>query len=154
MKVCRKCSKPHERDHAWCGDCFGAYQREWQRKNKDKMNAYSRAQYKKHRQERLVRQDAYRQEKADEIKAKVEALKAQKRAYVVMSKDRPCVDCGHRWPAVAMDFDDVQGIKKGNVAQMAGGGHSMKALVAEIAKCEVVCACCHRVRTESRRKVG
>jgi len=63
-------------------------------------------------------------------------------------KDTPCKDCGGRFPPVCMDFDHVRGEK---LFQLAEGFCRSAADVAdEIAKCEVVCANCHRIRTHSR----
>jgi hypothetical protein len=60
-----------------------------------------------------------------------------------------CFDCGIKDPIV-LDFDHVRD-KKYNVSQMIRDGFSWKAIKNEIAKCEVVCANCHRVRTHKRR---
>lgn len=62
----------------------------------------------------------------------------------------PCADCRQRFPAVCMDFDHVRGTKVGNVSGMQTA--SIDTLEAEIAKCDVVCANCHRLRTEARRR--
>jgi hypothetical protein len=59
----------------------------------------------------------------------------------------PCVDCGEMDPVI-LEFDHL-GPKRGNVSFLAGGGLSAKALLREIATCEVVCANCHRQRTAS-----
>jgi len=48
-----------------------------------------------------------------------------------------------------MEFDHVFGVKRGNVSELL---HlSTDELLAEVAKCEVVCAVCHRTRTTHRR---
>ena len=63
--------------------------------------------------------------------------------------ERGCADCGYRTNPVALDFDHLPGATKVyRVACMAG--MSRKLIDAEIAKCEVVCANCHRVRTHER----
>jgi hypothetical protein len=50
-----------------------------------------------------------------------------------------------------MDFDHLPGFeKKTEVSVMAQQGWSLNNLKEEIAKCEVVCAVCHRVRTSRR----
>ncbi len=67
------------------------------------------------------------------------------------AKSRPCTDCGGIFSVWQMDFDHVTGEKLGGVGRMAIGA-STEALLAEIAKCEVVCAVCHRIRTFSRKK--
>lgn len=54
----------------------------------------------------------------------------------------PCVDCGEK-DIVVLDFDH-RGKKFKHVGRMANEGYSIKALLVEIAKCEVRCANCHR----------
>jgi hypothetical protein len=70
------------------------------------------------------------------------------RQIMDLAKDRPCADCKQSYPPVVMDFDHVRGEKLFNVS--AHGGRSRKSVILEIEKCEVVCANCHRLRTESR----
>jgi hypothetical protein len=55
-----------------------------------------------------------------------------------------------------MDFDHVRGEKKFKVAEAVqfAYGLNFDQLRAEIAKCEVVCANCHRIRTASRGYTG
>jgi hypothetical protein len=73
-------------------------------------------------------------------------------AYVQQIKiQRGCVDCGYNAHPAALDFDHLPGFEKTNrVSTMAAGSTKAK-IDAEIAKCEVVCANCHRVRTAERR---
>lgn len=62
-----------------------------------------------------------------------------------------CADCGYRKSAEALDFDHLPGTtKRFCVSQV--NGRSWKQIMSEIAKCEVVCANCHRIRTAQRRK--
>lgn len=61
----------------------------------------------------------------------------------------PCVDCGQTDIRV-LEFDHVHGTKAGNVSRMIGEGYSWSTIEAEIAKCEVRCANCHRIRTSER----
>lgn len=82
--------------------------------------------------------------------ALVKARKERVHAMVKSFKDKPCADCGNRFPPECMDFDHVFGKKSFNIAH--GSGHSIEDLLAEILKCEVVCANCHRIRTTTRRK--
>lgn len=58
-------------------------------------------------------------------------------------KDAPCVDCGGRFPPCAMDFDHVRGAKSYTIGASA---MRRKSLPAELAKCELRCANCHRIR--------
>jgi hypothetical protein len=69
-----------------------------------------------------------------------------------IKESKPCMDCFRKFPAVCMDFDHVRGIKRDAIATMINNGLSLKSIMAEIEKCEVVCANCHRIRTDSRLK--
>ena len=64
-------------------------------------------------------------------------------------KSVPCTDCGGEWPPCAMDFDHLGG-KVDTISNMVQNSPSWKKIESEIAKCEVVCAACHRVRTVRR----
>lgn len=63
-------------------------------------------------------------------------------------KNRPCIDCGLKYPPECMDFDHVRGKKLFTI----GERRRQSGLLAEIAKCDLVCANCHRIRTRARRK--
>ena len=62
----------------------------------------------------------------------------------------PCVDCGINYPYYVMDFDHVRGQKQANVMELVST-LSKKRIDLEIAKCEIVCSNCHRIRTHMRR---
>lgn len=51
------------------------------------------------------------------------------------------------YPSYVMDFDHIKGTKIGALSRMAGDGKPLASILAEIAKCDVVCANCHRLRT-------
>jgi hypothetical protein len=51
-----------------------------------------------------------------------------------------------------MDFDHVNGQEKYmDVSTMCDKGFSKEKILQEIAKCELVCAVCHRIREKNRR---
>ena len=60
------------------------------------------------------------------------------------------MDCGQRYPYYVMDLDHVRGKKVMHVGSMASRRFSLEKLRQEIAKCDPVCANCHRVRTWNR----
>lgn len=66
-------------------------------------------------------------------------------------KDKPCMDCGNKFPPICMDFDHVRGKKVANISKLARAGKIDEALK-EIEKCDLVCANCHRLRTDIRRQ--
>ena len=60
-----------------------------------------------------------------------------------------CVDCGYNKHPEALQFDHRPGVvKTGNISQWSG---SIDSLIAEMDKCDVVCANCHAIRTAIRR---
>ena len=64
----------------------------------------------------------------------------------------PCADCGLTFPAVCMDFDHVRGDKVDNVSYLVSGHRRWEIIETEIAKCEIVCSNCHRVRTLNKKR--
>jgi hypothetical protein len=63
---------------------------------------------------------------------------------------RGCADCGYKSHVDALEFDHL-GVaeKKFDVSRFYN--HRAADVWAEVAKCDVVCANCHRVRTAARR---
>ena len=65
-----------------------------------------------------------------------------------------CIDCGNMYPYWMLDLDHVRGEKIANLSKMSRGGtYSLQQIVDEIAKCDVVCANCHRDRTWKRSQL-
>lgn len=77
--------------------------------------------------------------------------RAARLAKVAEFKSLPCMDCGNTFPSECMDFDHVKPGKIERVSQLAWNG-SMQAVLDEIAKCELVCSNCHRIRTRQRKQ--
>lgn len=65
-------------------------------------------------------------------------------------QQRGCLDCGEDYPYWMLDFDHVRGTKRFSLGQSYQSGMNMQAVLEEVAKCEVVCANCHRNRTHMR----
>lgn len=69
-----------------------------------------------------------------------------------MKLARGCTDCGYREHWAALEFDHLPGTEKlMQIADMVRQGKPWSEILAEIEKCEVVCANCHRVRTANRQ---
>lgn len=108
----------------WCS--VKCKRRSWKKRNAEKMRGYIR--------------EARRSQRA-EIKQ-----------YIFESKKKPCMDCGATYHPFVMDYDHARGKKNGLVSAM--GLHGWKSLKEEIAKCDLICANCHRIRTWSRLQAG
>lgn len=74
--------------------------------------------------------------------------KAKGDVLIQRLKAAPCMDCKISYIPYVMDFDHVRGIKVKNVSLMRY--FSEPAILSEIAKCDLVCANCHRIRTFNR----
>jgi len=61
-----------------------------------------------------------------------------------------CHDCGIHWPFYVMQFDHVTGIKEFDLWRAGDSICSLTRINQEIAKCEIVCANCHAIRTYKR----
>jgi hypothetical protein len=72
------------------------------------------------------------------------------RVLVNKRKDAPCADCGGRFPPECMDFDHVRGEKVLDVSRLLAGAVSIRRVIAEMDKCDLVCSNCHRKRTLAR----
>jgi hypothetical protein len=73
---------------------------------------------------------------------------ARNQTYVISYLlTHPCVDCGEADPVVlTFDHRDPKE-KKQNVSLMIANGYALNTLIAEIKKCDVRCANCHRRKT-------
>lgn len=80
--------------------------------------------------------------------------KGKQKALVIVieAKSKPCMDCRQSYPHYVMDFDH-RGDKKFSIGKR-GSKISLRALLLEIAKCDVVCSNCHRERTYRRLHAG
>jgi hypothetical protein len=85
--------------------------------------------------------------RAGQKRARRQAARRRALAYLL---EHPCVDCGERDPVV-LDFDHVKGDKVANVSVLVANGYDWKVIAAEVAKCVVRCANCHR-RHEARKR--
>ena len=78
---------------------------------------------------------------------------AAKKEYIDNIKDVPCADCGKRFHPVCMDFDHLdRSDKRLGISKAVHGAYGIGDIVREIAKCEIVCSNCHRLRTHFSTK--
>lgn len=69
--------------------------------------------------------------------------------WYIALKDRPCVDCGQKFHYSAMDWDHIAHKDEG-ISALLRRRVGKERILAEIAKCELVCSNCHRYRTWKR----
>lgn len=79
-------------------------------------------------------------------------FKRKARDYIAEVKENAvCADCGGKFPSCVYHFDHVpeRGPKLFN---LGSGDYAIETVRAEIAKCDIVCANCHAIRTWITRK--
>jgi hypothetical protein len=99
----------------------------------------NRSHYKNHKQEYIDRATTRNQRVIEENRKKLLEYLMQ----------HPCVDCGNI-DIRCLEFDHVRGTKISTIARMLGKFENWNVIEAEIAKCEVRCANCHRIKTLER----
>lgn len=89
--------------------------------------------------------------------ARMRAWRASGREWMdTLKAGRPCADCGDTFPPCVMHWDHLpEYIKLGEISSMVANRQRTRVLE-ELAKCELVCANCHVMRTvrRARRTIG
>ena len=76
-------------------------------------------------------------------------------SYLAKIKSLPCMDCNKQYPPICMDFDHRDRTTKiDSIAHMGWCNSSLKRIKEEIKKCDLVCANCHRLRTQKQFQKG
>ncbi len=129
-----------------------AYIKEWRKdpKNKEKIakyNATEQAKRKANPGKRNKDDRAYRRKRLENGISIV--------GWVINKyKNIPCMDCNNIFPFIAMDFDHrPEETKEFNICkfgQYTATPERLAIVMKEISKCDLVCACCHRIRTHDR----
>lgn len=131
MKVCITCKKEKELTEfnknakkpdglqQCCRECTKEYSAKWYQGNADLKKSRSNL-----RRDKVVNENRAR--------------------IIEYLKSHPCVDCGERRLA-CLEFDHVRGKKYRAISNMMQCGWTK--LKAEIDKCDVRCANCHRIKT-------
>ena len=78
----------------------------------------------------------------------------QARVFRTYKEENGCVDCGEKYPHWMLDFDHrPEHEKLGSPIQIAST-YNIKKAWEEVAKCDVVCPNCHRIRSYIRGSIG
>ncbi len=130
-----------------CGELKPVEDFAWRRKERGQRHNYCRpchAAY--HHEHYLANRDRYVQQ----AKARKDALRIERTRYLLeYFSANPCADCGETDPIV-LEFDH-RGEKLFNIGE-ALSYRNWASILAEIAKCDVVCANCHRRRTKQSQR--
>jgi len=90
--------------------------------------------------------------KAKELNTKNNKVKRKERKEYIdtLKLSMGCVDCGYKKHPEALQFDHLPGLPK-NFEISKSVLKPLDEVLEEIKKCQVVCACCHAIRTQKRR---
>lgn len=134
MRTCSRCGKSKDeadfnrisrgRSDAYCRSCRSAYFKSYRQKNKSREN--------------------------DRVRSNKKRILGESTSMIDQMKTYPCSDCGLSFHGCAMDFDHTEDNKVSGISAMRRGLSPAAAILSEIDKCELVCACCHRIRTWNR----
>lgn len=161
---CKACTKGISKaNYEVNGERLRAKHREWLAANRERVNDYQerysrgekgngRGAYARIYQSGLRRDDfESNQEFARALtRATSKNLQQRNRFYIDELKKTPCTDCGQTFDPVCMDFDHIGTDKLLEISKLRYQNVSLETIQAEIDKCELVCACCHRLRTKHR----
>lgn len=145
-RMCRRCNhfKPLAefapryrelpRPGSLCRQCQSDYHRDWYRRNRERV-------IERVRRNRVRRQQGH-------SRRTIVHLDARRRRWEYLLT-HPCIDCGESDPVV-LEFDHRTD-KRAAIVDLMRNHASWDEIVAEIEKCDVRCANCHRRRTARTR---
>lgn len=143
LKICENCGETYKpfsdkrNNQRFC--CKRCREKKWAQENRERLCANVRA----YRARRYKNNGKWLD---NGKKAK------ENKEWMIELKSKPCVDCGNTFPICCMDFDHKEGeIKKYNIGTMFAHHYGRELILEELEKCELVCANCHRIRTQKRR---
>jgi hypothetical protein len=139
-----------EQERRRCGRCGAEKPLEefaWRRKAKGQRHNYCRPCHSAYHREHYLKN---KQRYIDQAGRRKRAIAEVRFRYILeYFRSHPCTDCEESDPLV-LEFDHV-GEKNFNVST-ALRVRNWQSILEEIAKCEVVCANCHRRRTARRSR--
>jgi hypothetical protein len=136
----------HRRKCYRCGELKPVDDFAWRRKAEGQRDTFCRSCRAAYGKEHYA---ANRAAYIEQARIQKERLQLERTRYLLEYFQRhPCVDCGELDPVV-LEFDHLRD-KRFSIGQELIR-RSWRSILAEMEKCEVVCANCHRRRTARRR---
>lgn len=106
-------------------------------------------------QKQKIAQAAWYQYNKISLSEKQRLRRSDNRDFIRKYKEEnsECADCKISYPPHVLDFDHL-GDKKFTISGFGKVNKTVDEIMLEIAKCDVVCANCHRIRTWARKMGG
>jgi hypothetical protein len=95
----------------------------------------------------------YREDNIEEARLYTNERRAVRIQWIQELKlNTPCFDCGQIYEPYCMDYDHIpeKGEKNKSISRMVSDNTPKEIILAEIAKCELICLLCHNKRTSVR----
>ncbi len=110
-----------------------------------------RANNLEHQQREREYSKKYRERFPERLEIDNNRRRRMSRNFDLLKMDRPCYDCGGVFLPCQMDWDHLPQFKKSfDIAKKMS--RKFDSVIDEINKCQLVCASCHRLRTELRQQ--
>lgn len=106
---------------------------------------------------KAARRRHYERNKAEYVKRAMKRNKEERRRgfarLAEIKESNPCTDCGRYLASYLMEYDHLDPTTKvAGITAMVTRNRPWTSVEAEMAKCELVCGECHRIREASRRQ--
>ena len=158
--ICQYCMKTKSSEDFYpanksrCKNCRKAYNDKFRLEHADSIREKARvrmAAWRSHpgsKEKERTRAKRFRDKNRQKCLDSVKQRALQGQTILHELKNKPCSDCGNRFPPGVMDFDHVVGKKEANLSEMKT--YSKRRILSEAEKCDIVCANCHRIRNLRR----
>lgn len=141
-----------------CKSCAIARSTAWKLDNKDEFQKYSKRYYKNNKKAFKIQGKKNYKKHKDKISAKYVSNKANGTniiGWLILKYEGvPCLDCNRVFPWCAMEFDHrPEEIKRFDIStknRLLAIPERITEIEKEIACCDLVCSCCHSIRTQER----
>lgn len=132
-----------------------ANKKAYDQKNKDKRKVYTKIYYEENKEklkaERKIYYQKNKEKEKERRKINYRNVKEKHKWVSDLKRTKGCLRCEENDP-VCLDFDHIDPTtKEYNVASMVVRNLSREAIETEIAKCQILCANCHRKKTANDR---
>lgn len=110
--------------------------------------------YKDVTQQKRAQHESYIRNKEKVATATKKSREERRRFMYELKEANPCMDCGISYPYYVMQFDHRDSSEKTAGVGILANSSSRQSVIDEIAKCDIVCANCHAIRSFKRLGVN
>ena len=115
------------------------------KRKKDGLQTYCR------KCQKILKDRHYQDNKAYYFEKAKKADRKREKYFRELKDGKFCVDCGTKYPYYVLQYDHLDG-KEFNISDAVyRRGLGKQKILNEIARCDIVCANCHAIRTHKRK---